>query len=336
MPQILYNRVLQMLRTHLALLTALALWFVIAAENPARAESIQRVVIAYPSRSIGSIHSFIAQDRGFFRAEGLDVQLVQVRGTAAIAATISGDAHALEAMGSAMGSIQRGAPLKVLTVSLYRPLFWLVARPELKSFSDLKGKIMGTTTFGGVQHLTGIRMLRKAGLNPEKDVTVVQVGDVPTQLRALVSGSIHFGILSPPTVILARDKYRMNLLGAAALEFVGFQNGLAALDKNLNQQHDLLKRLLRARARANQYFWKNEKGTAEVLAKYLRVESAVALESYRLSLPAFTTTGIPTEKEIEEVLRTDAEALKLPEPFHSGKIFDFTLQKQVNEEFGAR
>jgi NitT/TauT family transport system substrate-binding protein len=293
-------------------------------------------VIAYPSRSIGSIHSFIAQDRGFFREEGLDAQLVQVRGTAAAAAVISGDALALEAMGSAMGMVQRGAPLKIVTVSLFRPLFWLVARPEIKTFNDLKGKIMGTTTFGGVQHLTGLRMLRKAGLNPDKEVTVIQVGDVPTQLQALVNGAIHFGLLSPPTVIAARDRYKLNLLGTATEEYLGFQNGLAVHERSLGKERELVRRLLRARTKANQYFWKNDKGTSETLAKYLRVELAVALESYRLSRSAYTPDGIPRARDVDEMIKMDAEALNLAEPLPAAKIFDFTLQRQVNEELAVK
>lgn len=306
------------------------------ADNRVHAQPLQRVVIAYPSRSIGSIHSFIAQDRGFFREEGLDAQLVQVRGTAAAAATISGDALAFEGMGSAMGVIQRGAPLKIITVSLFRPLFWLVARSEFKSIGDLKGKIMGTTTFGGVQHLTGLRMLRKGGLNPDKDVTVIQVGDVPTQLQALVNGTIHFGLLSPPTVIAARDKFKMNLLGTATEEFLGFQNGLAVHDRTLGKDRDLLKRLVRARSKANQYFWRNEKGTAETLAKYLRVELPIAIESYRLSRPAYTTDGIPQAKDIDEMIRMDAGVLNLSDPLPAARVFDFALQRQMNDELGIK
>jgi len=176
---------------------------------------LQQVVLTYSSRSIASIDLFSAQERGFFREDGLDAQLVQVRATAAIAAIISGEVNALGSIGSAIRAIPRGAPIKVLTVDLRRPVFWLVSRPELKSYSDLKGKVMGTTTLGGSQHTAGIRLLRKAGLNPDKDLTVVLGGDVPTQLQALVTGSIQVGILSPPMVIVARDKYKMNILGSA-------------------------------------------------------------------------------------------------------------------------
>jgi len=295
---------------------------------------LQKVVVTYSSRSIASIDLFVARERGFFREEGLDPQLVQVRATAAIAALLSGEVHALGSVGSVIRAIPRGAPVKVLAISLRRPAFWLVSRPELKTFEDLKGKVMGTTTLGGSQHTAGIRMLRRAGLSPDKDVTVVLGGDVPTQLQALVNGSIQIGILSPPIVIVARDKYKMNILASAIDEFSSLQNGLAVLDKNARDP--LVKKILRARAKGNRFFHQNEKGTAEILAKYLNVDINTALETYRLSRAAFTTNGIPTDAEISEHLKGDAEMLGLTAPVGSARIFDFTLQRAVNQELGNK
>lgn len=298
--------------------------------------SPQRVVITYSSRSIASIDLFIAQERGFFREEGLDPQLVQVRATAAIAALVSGEVNALGSIGSAIRAIPRGAPIKVLAVSLRRPVFWLATRPEIKTIADLKGKVVGTTTLGGSQHTAGIRMLRRAGLNPDRDVTVVLGGDVPTQLQALVNGSIQVGILSPPTVIVARDKYKMNILASAMDEFTSLQNGLAVSDKSLRDQRELAKRILRARAKGNRYFHLVERGSSEVLAKYLNVDFQTALETYRLSQAAFTTNGIPTEDEINEYLKADAQILGLPAPVPPSRVFDFSLQREINREFGVK
>jgi len=298
--------------------------------------SLQRTIITYSSRSIAAIDLFIGQDRGFFREEGLETQIVQVRATAAIAAVISGEVHALGSVGSAIRAIPRGAPIKVLAVGMTRPVFWLVTRPELKTFADLRGKVMGTTTLGGSQHTAGIRMLRKAGLNPDKDVTVVLGGDVPTQLQALINGSIQIGIFSPPTVIVARDKHRMNILAGALDEFSSLQSGLAVLDKNLNDQRELVKRIVRARSKANRYFHQNERGSSEVLAKYLNVDYPTALETYRISHGAFTTGGIPSEAEITEYLKADAQILGLPAPVPAARVFDFSLQREINQELGAR
>jgi NitT/TauT family transport system substrate-binding protein len=313
----------------LSLLVGMSLPAIARAQAP-----LQKVVVTYSSRSIASIDLFIAQERGFFREEGLDAQLVQVRATAAIAAIISGEVHALGSIGSAIRAIPRGAPIKVLAVSLRRPIFWLVTRPELKSFADLKDKVMGTTTLGGSQHTAGIRMLRRAGLNPDKDLTVVLGGDVPTQLQALVNGSIQVGILSPPTVIVARDKYKMNILAGAMEEFSSIQNGLGVLEKNVRDP--VVKRILRARAKGNRYFHHNEKGSAEVLAKYLAVDVNTALETYRISRAAFTTDGIPADSELTEYLKEDARIIGLPAPVPTSKVFDFTLQREVNRELGGK
>ena len=81
-------------------------------------------------------------------------------------------------------------------------------------------------------------------------------------------------------------------------------------EKFLRENKELLKRILRARAKANRYFWENERGTSEVLAKFQNVDIAVARESYRLAKPAFTADGIPSSREIEEYLKSDAELLK--------------------------
>jgi NitT/TauT family transport system substrate-binding protein len=317
-------------------IVSLSLWsFLYASSSDAQAP-LQKVVLTYSSRSIASIDLYIAQERGFFREEGLDAQLVQVRATAAIAAVLSGEVNALGSIGSAIRAIPRGAPIKVLAVSLRRPVFWLVSRPELKTFADLKGKVLGTTTLGGSQHTAGIRMLRKAGLNPDKDVTVVLGGDVPTQLQALINGSIQIGILSPPIVIVARDKYKMNILASAMEEFSSLQNGLAVLDKNVKDQRDSVKRILRARAKGNRYFHNNERGTSEVLAKYLNVDINTAVETYRLSRAAFTTDGIPSDDEISDYLKADAQILGLPAPIPAARIFDFSLQREINQELGAK
>ena len=299
--------------------------------------SLEKVVITYPSRSIASVDLYIAQERGFFRQEGIVADVVQVRGNIGVTALLSGDAHAVNNVGTVIRAMERSdLPVKVVSQSLKKNLFWLVTKPEVKSLSELKGKIFGTTTLGGSQHLAALRLLQKAGLDPDKDITVVIGGDVPAQMQSLVSGVIQLAALSPPTVILARDKFKMKIHGSTLEDVPNLQNGLAFSEKMLREKRDLVKRILRARSRAHRYFWENERGTAEVLASYLKVELPVALESYRLARPAFTANGLATDKEVEEFLRADAEVLKLREPVPAAKIFDFSLQREVNQELGIR
>ena len=297
----------------------------------------EKIVFSIPSRSIAAVDLYIAKERGFFREEGLDVDIVQIRGNVAIAAALSGQVQATNGIGTVIRALERSdVPLKILTVSLKRNLFWLVARPGITSIAQLKGKILGTTTFGGSQHTAATRLIRKGGVDPDKELTVVVGGDVPAQLQSLISGAIDVAALSPPTVILARDKFHMNILGSAMEDLANLQNGTAVTEKLLRENRGLLKRILRARAKANRYFWENESGTSEVLAKFQNVDAAVARESYRLAKAAFTADGIPSAKEIEEFLKADAELLKLREAVSPAKIFDFSLQREVNQELEIR
>ena len=302
-----------------------------------RAQSLPKVVIGYPASSIASIQLFIAQEKGFFRDEGLDAQLNQVRADAAIAAVLTGELFAYDSVGTSVRAFQKNAPIKILAVNLQSPLFWLVTRPELKSFSELKGKVMGTTSFGGVQHLAGLRMLRRGGLNPEEDITVILAGDPATQLQAIVNGAIQIAVLSPPSVILARDKFKLNVLANALDEFPSFfQSGLAVADKSVSSQKDLVKRVLRARAKANRFFFEMESAASEVIAKFLKVDLPVARESYRISRNAFTSNGIVSPRQIEEFLKMDAEIAKIPDPLRAIPAFDFSLQHEVNNELGVK
>jgi ABC-type nitrate/sulfonate/bicarbonate transport system substrate-binding protein len=299
--------------------------------------SLERIVVTYPSRSVASVDLYIAQDRGFFRQEGLAAEVVQVRGNIGVTALLSGDAHAINNVGTIIRAMERAdLPAKVVSQSLKKNLFWLVTKPDVKSLADLKGKVFGTTTLGGSQHLAAVRFLQKAGLDPDKDITVIIGGDVPSQLQSLLAGVIHLAALSPPTVIVARDKFKLKIHGSTLDDLPNLQNGLAVSEKLLREKRDLVKRIVRARTRAHRYFWENERGTAEVLANYLKVDLPVALESYRLARPAFTANGVATDKEVEDFLRADAEVLKLKEPAQAAKIFDFSLQREVNQELGLK
>jgi ABC-type nitrate/sulfonate/bicarbonate transport system substrate-binding protein len=107
-------------------------------------------------------------------------------------------------------------------------------------------------------------------------------------------------------------------------------------DKALQEKPALIKRTLRALAKANRYFQTNENGSAEILANYLNVSQPIAMETYRFSRPAFTRNSIPTDKEVEENLKADAQFLQLKTPVKSTAVFDFALQREVNNELGVK
>jgi ABC-type nitrate/sulfonate/bicarbonate transport system substrate-binding protein len=166
------------------------------ASETSESQEPHKLTVAYSSRSIAPIYYFLAERFGYFEDEGLDVRLVQIRASVAIGATLAKDVDVLGSITSAIGAIQKGAPIEVLAVTFHRPLFWLVARPEFKSPADLKGRVLGVVSIGGAHHTLLRHILRKGGVNPDTEVTTILAGDVPTQLQALVSNSIQAAALS--------------------------------------------------------------------------------------------------------------------------------------------
>ena len=334
MKQILQATIREAASTKQTVCTLLCGLLVLVLPSTGLAQALSKVAITYPGRNIFFIDLYIAQARGFFREEGLDAQLVLVRPNLAMAAAIAGEVQAVSNVATVIRAIERGnVPFKVLSVALKRPLFWLVARPEYKSIADLKGKLFGTASRGSAPHVAAARLLRKGGLDPEKDITVIVTGE---QFQGLVSGAIQAAALTLPSVILARDKFKMNILASAVEEFPSLESGLAVPEDLLRAKRDLIKRILRAQTKARRYILENERGSSEVLADYVKVELPVALESYRLARPAFTTDGIPTEEEVREYLKAESEAMGLPKPTPADRIFDFSLQREVNRELGIR
>lgn len=303
---------------------------------PVAAQQLTKVPISYSSSGITSIEFFIAKEKGYFKEEGLEPQLIQMSANAAIAAGVTGELAGLSSIGSAIRAIERGAPLKAVSVSLRRPLFWLIARPEIKTIKDVKGKIMGIVTIGGSQHTAARKLLAYHGLDPDKDVSFIQAGEEARQLQALVSNAIQLSAISPPWVLIGRDKYKMNILDSSIDKFASIQNGLSVSTKLLSDNPTLVKKMLRAKARAARYFAENEREMSELLAKMWNTDVPTALESYRMSKPAFTVSGIPSDEEIKEYLALDAQILKLPEPLAASKVFDFTLLREVNKELGIK
>jgi NitT/TauT family transport system substrate-binding protein len=297
---------------------------------------LQKVTLSYSSSGITSIEFFIAKEKQFFQEEGLEPLLIQMSANTAIAAGVTGELIGLSSIGSAIRAIQRGAPLRVVSVSLRRPIFWLVSRPEYRSVKDLKGKVLATATIGGSQHTAAKKMISLGGLDPDKDLTTIAGGEESRHLQGLVSNTVQVAAISPPWVLLARDKYKMNVLDTAVDKYASIQNGLAVGMKTLEEKPDLVKKLLRAKSKAARYFEQNEREVSEILAKMWNTDLATALESYRLSKPAFTVTGIPTEEEIKEYLILDAQLLKLPQSVAPSSVFDFTIQREVDKELGIK
>ena len=153
---------------------------------------LTKLSAAYSAESSWSLATWVAYDGGLFKKYGLEVDLVLIRSAATItAALLAGEAPMIQlgGNGTIQAALQGADSVNVLTLVPIIPQS-LVVTPNIKTSEDLRGKRIGVSRFGALSDLVVRRYLRKFGLDPVKDVTIVQIGGIPELLAAMKAGAI--------------------------------------------------------------------------------------------------------------------------------------------------
>ncbi len=118
----------------------------------------------------------VARDRGYYRQEGLDVQLVVMPSAIGMQALLGGNVKFSTAGGAGLLPILRGAPVRFMFTTFSRPMFWLYSRPDLRTVESLKGKKVGVSSLGSGPDSLLRKLLKKRGLEGGRDVAILAVG----------------------------------------------------------------------------------------------------------------------------------------------------------------
>jgi ABC-type nitrate/sulfonate/bicarbonate transport system substrate-binding protein len=166
-----------------------------------------KVVVSYPSKSITNFPILeTAKQRGFFQKEALNVSAVYMRGGIDIKALLTGDADFGTGSTTAVTAFVAGAPLRVImSLNAYVDQ-GLYAQPKYRSLAQLKGQSIGSLNPGGLVDTLLRRILIQGGVQPEKDVVILNMGGTPERYAALKSGSIAASMLSPPHSLRAEKE----------------------------------------------------------------------------------------------------------------------------------
>src|ERR1044072_2852976 len=157
----------------------------------------------------------LAQKRGFLKEEGIDAEIIRISAAAGRAALSSGEVdYSTGIGGTAIGGALSGVPIKVVACFVPAPVLALVARPEIKSVQQLKGKTVAVLIFGGVAHFAARSIARHFGLDAEREVKYLAVGPPDARFAALTQGLVDAAVLGPPLDVAAR-KQGYNILARA-------------------------------------------------------------------------------------------------------------------------
>ena len=228
----------------------------------------QKIRIAYSSRSNTITPLYVAASKGFFREEGLEVELIQVSPRLGAMAVMNGDVSFTTSFVSTFRGILQGLPLKVILIALKRGMYFLVVRPEIKDIQDLKGKKLGVATIRGTDQLVAEELLRSKGFNPAL-VQQLVIGETPLRAQALASGAVQAVSVSPPYDLMLQQMGYKVLAGPPEVGMPA--SGLFTSDRLLKENPQMVKRTLRALIKANRFIADNR---SETIADDVKVAAA--------------------------------------------------------------
>jgi NitT/TauT family transport system substrate-binding protein len=294
-----------------------------------------KVKFALPGNSMGYLPLFVAVHRGFFKDEGIDIELPRLIPAMAQNALMSGDVHYHGLADSGLRLAARGAPIKAIFYGADRPMYYLVAQKEIRSVAELKGKRVGVSQFGGTSDLSARLALKHFGVEPERDALIIQIGSEGTRMAALRAGSVAAIIVPVPAVVLLRrDGFNEISFVGDVVEFAS--NGYTTTDQRIKENPQEVKKILRAMYRGLRFAKENPEGTIGVIQNEWKVEPEVAKESYAAIVKALNDDGIIGEKQLKIHFDIIRKTEKNIGAIVIDKVVDFRLLKEVRRELTGK
>jgi NitT/TauT family transport system substrate-binding protein len=239
-----------------------------------------RIRIGYSSISGAYIGLWVAHDGGYFAKEGLEDQMILIpSGTQLAQVTVAGEIDiGLLNGSSAMAAALQGADLKVIGNAGNKMIFSLYVRPEIKTVEALKGKKIGITRYGSAPDISIRYALKKYNLNPEKDLTLIQLGFMATVAGGLNGGSIDGGVVSPPTLFAVEKLGFKELINITDMDFAFPNPSLVAVGTILKNRPAVINRFMRAYARGIQRAKNDREFTYKSMATYTKIQDTTVLQ----------------------------------------------------------
>ena len=294
----------------------------------------QKINVAYSSISGNVSPLWVTQDKGFFRKYGLEVQSILIEsGTTTAQALVAGDISFASVAGpAAIQSNLRGADVVMIAGIINTLTFQLYTERGITRPDQFKGKSVAVTRYGSATDFAMRYALDKYGLDPNKEVAILQLGNQPAQLAALEAGKVQGAMLSAPTSLRAK---KMGFPMLADLQMLGleYQHTSIATSKALiKSKPDLVRDLMRAYIEGIQYAKTHRKETMEILTKYLRTDDKDILDDTYESIiqTLVPEKPYPTLKGIQIILREFGAKDPAARSARPEQFVDLSIMKELD------
>lgn len=294
----------------------------------------KKVRLGIQSNNIGFLPFHLAYHKGYYREQGIELETIFMATQAVNAAFLRGDIDYSAAINGVVQTIVRGNPAKLLACAVDRPLISLIARKDIRSAQDLRGKKIGGSTPGGTATLMADTALKHLGFQAGRDVTIVPLRE--NRLAALDSAAVDAALLGVPENILAVDRGYNELLFVG--DIVNFpQNAIGASTKRIQEQPEEVHGMVRAALRAL-YFALEPRNRDDVINVILKqwklTDRRIAGEMLRQFNRGMARDLMAKPEGMQLMVDLVREDSKVSQPFSATQVVDYSFVERAKRELG--
>ena len=298
---------------------------------------LKKVRLGSSSTNVSFLAIYTALHRGFYKEEGIDLELIYMAANLTSAAVLAGDLDYSAAVTGLIGGAVRGQPMKVLLFTVERPLLFLVSKKEIQEPKQLLGKKIAGSSPGGSATLLAYRALRHFGLEPGRDVAVLPMGgSAASRFAVLESGVVDASLLSVPESIIALEKgYRELIFLGDIVKFA--QNGFGTSEKKIRENPDEVYRMVRATLRGLQFVWdkNNQEAVTDIMMKQWKVnDRKMAAEMSKQVTRVLTKDASVNPEAVQVLIDTQRENAKVTKPISVADVVDYSFLEKARKELG--
>ncbi len=299
------------------------------------AQEGRKLRAAYTSFSGNMTPLWAARDGGYFKKYGLDIDLISMpSGNEGMNALIAGELEFLAIAGSTTASAAiGGADVVALATTIDHLVAALVVAPSIQKPEDLRGKSVGISRFGTSIDTAARMAIQHFKMEPIKDVSIVQIGAVASNIAALRSGRIQGAILTYPSIVQARREGFRELLNVASLGLPYASTGITVRRSLLQQHRDLATNYVKAMLEGIARLKKDKPFALEVMSKYLRTADKEVLdETYDVSITKYLRrVPLPTPEAFRAVLDELAQVTPKAKGQDPRKFYDDSILQELEK-----
>ena len=294
--------------------------------------ALDNLRVAYPSLNTSVFALIIAEKEGYMKEEGLNVELLSIRGEIAIRTTLAGDVDFFTNAGSALAAAVRGIPVKLVTVFQDKPGWDLIAQPDIKSIAQLRGKNIAIMSPEGSLAVVAREILRKNGLDPAKDVNLVVMGGDSVRFPALQTKAIHATLFNTGMSVRAQ-KEGFTKLGNASEYANLIEGGLATSSDKIKQNPEKIFRFVRGAIKGMSFFVGKREPALKYMMDALRLsDRELATSIYDIQIKLVLREGFSDDKALQGIIDDMKRTTKVQRDIKVSDVFDLSFVKKANDE----